>query len=400
MKTARTIGALVLFAALASGCSSTQPGSPRAGEPDEPSSLQNPPPSLSVKLMAMDLANKTLVEWQVARLAAACDEVAHGANPPAARREALRLKAAYAASAYSIASGPNPLAHVLDLTALAVLSQQVWVEEGRAAAAFGGQAKQMEEAFCDIRRRMEAHARRYLSETEFQHVEEIMRAWRKVNPEVTTAEFIRLEAFTDALAHALVEHSDAQGLLARIEDAARDVERARLLGERALYLASRMPRLLQWYAQAAAADLLAQPELAETLASFKQLGALQRELPAQLKALESRLAAMPAELTGAAARQPELQGALANVEKTSQRMKTLEDSVAAIETAVTDLPTHLTQLRAATQPELLQDLAGSVGSVVARDVRSLILLAMGCALAVVILHALLRRWSHRPQRQD
>jgi hypothetical protein len=344
--------------------------------------------------------NEALVEWQVARLATSCNEVANTAQSPAVRREALRLKAAYGTSSYAVLSGRNPLVQMLDLVAMAELSALVWAEEGRAVSTFGAKSSPVEMALLEIRERVRAHALAQMSVDELREVGEMVRAWRKAHPGPVVVEFIRFEAFADEIAGSMGKPADLGGLLGRISGGARNVE---LLGERALFLTSRMPRLAEWHAEAAAANLLAQQELAEAVGAMKQLGELPRAVPEHLKALQmldSRLAAMPAELAGAVAKQPVLKETLAEVEQAGQQIKALEGSVTALEKSITTLGNHLPPLAAAVHPDALRQLADHTGGVASVQVRSMILLAVACAAALLVLHALLRRWSHKPQLRE
>ena len=103
---------LALVCGLAGGCASAP------STPTKPAVTASTPASgggtVSADAPAMQwLENEALVEWAVARLAAACNEVATATASPAATREALRFKAAFATSGYSIMSGRNPLVQVL-----------------------------------------------------------------------------------------------------------------------------------------------------------------------------------------------------------------------------------------------------------------------------------------------
>jgi hypothetical protein len=395
----KRLGATALACMLAAGCTATSSKSTkpsRLGVPGTSKDRQE----LEERQVMKWAENEALVEWQVARLAASCNEVAATTQSPPARREALRLKAAYATSSYAILSGRNVLVQVLDFVAMAALTHQIWVEEGRAVSEFGAQAKPVEAAISVIRERTRTHSLTHISADELQEVEGMVRAWRKAHPGPVVVEFIRFEAFADEFASSVRNPTDLGGLFGRIAGGAHNVE---LLGERALVLTSRMPRLAEWHAEAAAANVLAQPQVADAMTALKQLGELQRVLPDQLKtlhALDSRLASLPAELADAVAKQPELKEALARVEQTGQQIKALEGSVTTLDKSVTALATQLAQLASATQPASLQQLADKTSDAFLVRVRSLLLLGTACAATLLLLHALLRRWSSRPQPRE
>jgi hypothetical protein len=335
--------------------------------------------------MAAWAETEALIEWRVARLAAACNEVAESTNSADARREVLRLKAAYATSNYAILSSRNPLVQALDLTAMAALNHEVWIEEGRAKAEFGEDAKPLIAALEDVRKRTRAHALTQMSAREFEGVESMVRAWRKAHPGPVVVEFIRFEAFAEEIAASMGAPPNLGGLFGRITGGAHSVE---LLGERALSLTSRMPRLAEWHAEAAAANVLAQQDLELALKSIGQLGELQRVVPEQVKMLDARLAGIPAELAGAVAEEPELKAALA-------QLKSMEGSLQALERSVASLSLQLGQINASAHPDALRQFSGETLGVLSSHGRSLILLATACAAGLLILNAWLRRWGKK-----
>ena len=370
----------------------------KSKQPAKPASAKNQEKEREISKWAI---NEALVEWQVARLAAACNEVAT-AGSPTARREALRFKAAYATSSYAILSGRSPLVQTLDLVAMSKLTHEVWIEDGRAATEFGDHARSVTTAIRDITKRIRLHARSCLSGQELEAVEEMVLAWRKAHPGPVVVEFIRFEAFADEIAASRGKTADLGGMFGRIEGEASNVA---YLGERALALTSRMPRLAEWHAEAAAANMLAQQDLATALTSIRQLGDLQRDLPEQLKLLDDHIAALPEQLkllddhiaalpmdlVGAATTQPELKEALAKTVQTMSRLESMETSILSLERSVTELGDHLGQLNLTTHPESLRKLADDTGGMVSSQGRALILLATACMAGLLLLHALLRR---------
>ena len=112
--------------------------------------------------------------------------------------------------------------------------------------------------------------------------------------------------------------------------------------------------------------------------------------------MDSRLAAMPAALAGVVGKQPELQEALAQVEQPGRKLNAVEPTVASLEKSVGALSAQLAQVDSSIQPAALQPLADGVVNALMRQARSLVLLATGCAAAIVVLHALLRRRGNKP----
>lgn len=343
------------------------------------------------------MENLAFIEWQVARMAAACHEAATASQSSHARREASRLTASYALSSYTFASRRTPIVQALSLAAMAELYFLVWVEEGKAVKEFGEHSKAVEGAIVEIRERVQEHAGKQVSAEALGSVGEIVRAWRKAHPKVRDVELIRFDALAEEAARETERTANAGGMFGKITGEARNME---FLGERLLMVMNRMPRLAEWQAEAFAGSLLDEPQVVEAFASVKQLGELQRLLPERLKsieALEQRLASMPSDLASALTQQPELKEALGQVQNSVQQVQVLEQSVRALESSVKSLDTHLTQLATSLRPETLRELTEHAGVVARSRARSTVLLATACGAGLLILHALLRRWNNPPQ---
>ncbi len=361
---------------------------------------KKPAPSSKIKMaseattsdLAKWAATEALIEWQVARLAAACNEVADTTDSATARREALRFKAAYATSSYAIQAGRSPLVQALDLAAMSKLIHDVWIIDGRAKEQFGAQAQPVISALAEIRKRDRSHSLSYLSERELDAVEGMVETWRKNHPGPFVGEFIRFEAFADEVAAELGKTEDIGGMMGRL---AGEANNATYLGERALLLTSRMPRLAEWHAEAAASNVLARKDLIATLASLQQLGELQRTLPEQIKVLDDRLSILPAELVAAVTNEPQLKALLAKLEQADQQVKSMESTVQCLEQSVTVLSAQLGQLNTTTHPDAMRQLSGETLGIISMHGRSLILLAALCTAGLVLLHTVLRHWSTR-----
>jgi hypothetical protein len=381
----------ILLAALLAGGCATKPAKPaEAGKPVAAGASKGLEPLGTQELLKWSLENQALIEWNVAVLAAGFNEVANTTTSLSARREALRVKAAYATASYAIASGPNPLLQVLDMLAMSELSYQTWVEDKRAVSTFGAQAGPVETAFTEIRERTHTQALKHLSADQIQDVDDMVRAWRKSHPGPAAVEFIRFEALADERSRSVKFNTDFGGLLGRIEGQAWDV---RFLGERMLMLASRMPLIAEWHAEAAEANIMAQPEIAEALTAMKQIQETQRPIPQELKSLNGHMSALPTNFLAALGQQEEFKEALENMKQTGPRIQKLDESISALNQSVTLLGNEMSQIASNTQPDTLRRLTENAKKVAGIEVRSLILLATVCVAGLLLLHALLRRWN-------
>jgi len=196
-------------------------------------------------------------------------------------------------------------------------------------------------ALDEIRARTRAHALTQKSAAELEDVEALVRAWRQAHPGPVVVEFIRFEAFAKHIAASMGAPRNLGGLFGRITGGAHSLE---LRGARALFLASRWPRLAEWHAEA-----------------------------------------------GAVATEPELIAVLAQLEPAGRPVKSMATSSQTLERSVAALSTQLDQLNTATQPDAWRPFSGETLGLIAKQGRSLILLAALCVAALLILHAVLRR---------
>ena len=108
------------------------------------------------------------------------------------------------------------------------------------------------------------------------------------------------------------------------------------------------------------------------------------------------MAALPVDLAGAVGDQPELKEALEKSTAALRQLAAVETSIRNLDHSVTGLGGQVEQLGLNTHPNALRVFADETGGHLWVHGRSLILLASGCMAGLLVLHALLRRWSNRP----
>ncbi|HSN70249.1 MAG TPA: hypothetical protein VLT59_02020 [Steroidobacteraceae bacterium] len=210
------------------------------------------------------------VTYRTSELASSSDE--------AAQIDMHRWQYAQATAVVQIAGGPNPVTNALDMVVLASLSRRI-VEEhwtGLYGAAAGSVVREY--------RRLEGEAWRLLegvlSDSQRAELEAVLSRWFEENPDVQSAAFIRFADFAGAGPQAEVRVSPGLlgiiGLdpLAGIDPAVREFEQTRILAERALYYAQRLPVLLDLQLKLTIARLNASPESEQILATIREVGEL------------------------------------------------------------------------------------------------------------------------------
>ena len=174
------------------------------------------------------------------------------AGTPEAEVEAARLRLEAIRWATRLTSGPNSLTNALDLVVLAStfrwLQEDYWIPEvwGEAARALVVALRQVEKDGWTL---LEA----YLDEPRVAEARRVLALWREKNPLIQRESFAEFPTFRTLAegqpAELEGETTSLLGLLgldpvSGLEPAAREVERARQLGLRALFFLQRAPRLV------------------------------------------------------------------------------------------------------------------------------------------------------------
>ncbi|RLC31450.1 MAG: hypothetical protein DRH37_03035 [Deltaproteobacteria bacterium] len=207
---------------------------------------------------------------------------------PLARLTAARLRFYPLASAFEIAAGPDPGVALLDMVVLVTLSRIIW-EEHWMPQVFGDPAEIMVKVFQKLEADIWSIAERVLTQEEEEELRALIMEWRHTNPEETGVTFVRFDDFgmlqPDS---ALVRASRAGGFFADVAEAARATDEIRLLGDRAMYMFSRMQVLSSLQVNLAYAEVASQPEVVQALSEStrfvdisNRLAAFIEQLPAQ-----------------------------------------------------------------------------------------------------------------------
>jgi hypothetical protein len=166
-------------------------------------------------------------------------------TPDAISTEALRRGITYESAALDIATEPLPEVAVLDMLVFVRLNRQAladhWIPKvfGERGRPFLTALDQAEEQLWPIVSKITNTSQR---EALVRHIDE----WRRRNPDAVLVSFVRL---TDFSAHAgsvaVARQEEIGGLLASVKSATEKADDALLLGERALFLAGRLPFFLR-----------------------------------------------------------------------------------------------------------------------------------------------------------
>jgi hypothetical protein len=256
------------------------------------SKSQSPDPA------ALQVELQRFADEYSSRTTAALDDYARRLGTAEAHSEALRWKVAAGSAAMGIASGPNPQANLLDFLALTTVTrtalEEVWIKttNGPAFQPWLNASLELETNGWKL-------AEGLLTSEQQQEMRAAIRNWWEANPGVRTGFFVRPQEFT-SLIRQTGEKSGRPGSVfslmgldptTGLDPAVREVTRARLFAERAMFVVQRMPFLVRWQIELTTDELLGQAQVAAALDSAERLGRATESVSQTAAQLPDRLTA-------------------------------------------------------------------------------------------------------------
>ena len=186
------------------------------------------------------------------------------------RYEVLELMTFSLHHAFIIAGESDPDVALLDMFSMVTLGRIFFEEEGQSR--YGKTIVPVIDGY----RRAEADIRNVaaivLTPDQMLNLMTIIKRWRTENPEVKSFPFIRFSNFAaDRRESTLSRAEEPEGLFESVESASETVEEMRLLAERGMYLATRIPLLSGLFGDLWLTRIMNNPELQKALADVAQL---------------------------------------------------------------------------------------------------------------------------------
>ncbi|MFO0875304.1 MAG: hypothetical protein U0575_15225 [Phycisphaerales bacterium] len=263
------------------------------------------------------------------------DRIHDEAQSSAERVEARRAKVSGGLGATTIAAEVNPVAALLDMVTMVSIKQMSFRDHG--ASSYSPEHAQLIQAMHDQSAdEVWSLAGRFLSDDQRAELRDVIDDWYANNPEVRTASYVRLQDFTTFRRESpwRARNGPASVLrllhidpLANMDPIAREIQESRMLAERALFFAKRIPPLASWQLQLATADLLATPELKDLLRTTESLRASADRFVASSEQFALHLDQMPEDVNRIVA------GAIADLHQViaAERSTAIDQASAAID---------------------------------------------------------------------
>jgi hypothetical protein len=234
--------------------------------------------SFPVSLDVLQSQIMRFADSYAATIAQACDDVSATATNAPLRLTVLRWKLGQATSAYTDATGENPVINALDILVLTTMARMVVEEYG--VQTYGDAIQPLVVAQCRMETNAWNLAGGVLKPSQVKELKDLIAEWRAKNPNQRYIGPIRFREFVAALGRTPTKaNSGGTSIfsllyldpLAGLDPTAAAIEETRDLGERAMYYSQRMPMLLSWQVELLAYQLAGQPESQQVLNDANRL---------------------------------------------------------------------------------------------------------------------------------
>ena len=214
------------------------------------------------------------------------DDVERLGPPPETRRAIVGDLVYSAAAAFTIAADPEPQLALLDMVVMTTLGRIVYEDYWRQR--LGESADLVIAAFQKLERDVWGVAAPILSQDQQQELRERIATFHADNPELSTFSHLRFADFPSKRSSSTLKKQKSGGIFGSVKNISDQVERTRIMAERAMYLSTRLPLLTGGFADIWVSRLSFNPaveELREDVHNFAlvsdRLATVAEQLPEQ-----------------------------------------------------------------------------------------------------------------------
>jgi len=188
------------------------------------------------------------------------------AAPKLEARHFILSDLVYSQSAmYTLAAEPNPQVAMLDMVVVTTLGRMVY--ENILRRRFGNETRLIIRGLKQLEADIWSIAAKVLTKGQQKELRGLITDWHKNHPDMVVYNYIRFSDFAaDRRKSTLVMKEKTGGLFKSVQQATEQIEETRMLAERGIFLATRLPLLTGNFAEIWMSQMLVNPELKKILA--------------------------------------------------------------------------------------------------------------------------------------
>ena len=272
---------VAMLCALLTGCSS----SPRSAEAGKlPADQVGRPTVTGTQVQSLQSSVMALADTSMQRIAAEIN-LARAGTTPEARRDEMSTRLALSSSIVAIAMQPDPVDALADLLTFTTLTA-----DAQRVAALGKAADSSEARLLRALELNDADAwhvaERWVNEPTRIAFRELILSWSGSRESAAQVAFVRLADLKRGGSTSIESDS---GLFDSLHAANQQVDQIRLLTERSLFLAQRMPFLVRLQAEVYTGNALATREAQQTQAQLEQMSSIMETVSGLLGGLAQQV---------------------------------------------------------------------------------------------------------------
>ena len=189
-------------------------------------------------------------------------------NPPAQAHRVILMDLVYSqSSVYTIAAEPHPQVGLLDMVTLTTLGRIIYEDNMRRK--YGNSTKVLSDSFRQLEKDVWQIAAKVLTKEQQAELRQLILLWRKNNPDKVVYNYLRFSDFAAQRRNStLVKKVESGGLFKTVKEVTQQVEETRMLAERGIFLATRLPLLTGNFAEVWMSQLIVSPEAQKILADI------------------------------------------------------------------------------------------------------------------------------------
>jgi elongation factor P hydroxylase len=173
-------------------------------------------------------------------------------------------------SVYTIAAEPNPQVALLDMVTLTTLGRLIYEDNMRQK--YGEPIEVIIKGYRKLEGDIWKIAAKILSNEQQLELRALILEWKKRNPDQVVYNYVRFSDFAaDRRTSTLVKKGKTGGLFKSVQQVTQEVEETRMLAERSLYLATRLPLLTGNFAETWMSQMILNPQIQSFLADVDNL---------------------------------------------------------------------------------------------------------------------------------